>query len=235
MIPYLWSLAGVLAAYLPLSGGTLTGDVTLSTAHSLNDLAKYFWRGLGPVTRTYTAFGMGAAACTVQIPTWGGMTCVGTGATANRSTGAFTPVSQTTWAATHVLRYLGCGDNGASVFGCGLKISGGTDVYGWTAGSASTNPYIRWHEAATVFTATTLISTAGFEWNKAHDWKIVVPARASEATAGNVVVTHGADGGEYGMAVDTVSLAPAGTGLAHGGYAAGAINAVITLLAEKWS
>lgn len=220
---------------LKLAGGTMTGDIVLSTGHSLNDAVKYFWRGLGPVTRTYTSFAMGAVGPTVQTPTWGGKTIVGTGATQNRMSGAFTPVGQTSWSAIHTLRYAGASDAGSSLFGVGVKISGGTDIYTWCHGSTVANTYIRAHEVAGVFTATVLIATGGFEWNKAQDWKIVVPTRASEATAGNVAITHSADGGEYGMAVDTVSLAPAGTGIVHSGVAAAAINAVATILAEKWS
>lgn len=215
---------------------TFAADVILSasvppaspTVLSLNTALSYFWRNLGPVTRTYTAFGMGAAPPTRTLPTWGGVTCDYTTGTSTRGAGIFTPVDQTTWGARHRIRSEVVGQlSGQQCGNAGLRVSGGTDVYWWTInGSAET--YNRWHEVAGTPTSTGLGATGPVgRW---PDFEVFVPARASEATAATVTIKASVDGFTTSYAVDSLSVAPAGTGI-------GGANVTMlgTITAEAWS
>lgn len=209
---------------LKLTGGTMAGDIVLSTGLSLNTAVAHVYRAMGPVVRTYTAFGMGAAPPAVVLPTWGGVTCNNASATAVRVHGIYTPVDQTNWSARHRMRIAAVGVRTAAIPGASLKLTGGTDCYGW--GIGNTNLY-RWKETAGVPAYTVLGANYMSDVN---EYEILVPVRASEATAGTVVVTASTDGFAVSLPVDSISLAPAGTGVGCTG-----LSARFGILHELWS
>lgn len=222
------TLAAALVAYLLKAGGAMTGVLTLSSGHSANALALAYWRGLVPVTRTYTAFGMGAAAPTVRAPDCGGMTCDYTTATTLRLGGAFTPVDPTAAAfgARHRMRMANSGAISGQNNGFGVKINGGTDIYAWTM---SAQTWYRGHETAGVPGVVSLGTVApnGLEQT---DVEIFVPTRATVATAVTVTIKGSVDGFKTSFSIDSLSIAPSDTGLAGSN-----IGGHSYLAAELWS
>lgn len=204
----------------------MTGDIITSAGYSLNAALAHFWRGLAPVARAYTAFGLGTVAPTVRTPSWGSMVCDYTTATSTRGGGAFTPVDQTTWGARHRMRFVQTGTQTGQIGGVGCKLSGGADIYWWALASFT---WYRWHETAGVPGSVSLITTPPAT-PPDYDVEVFVPARATEATAGTCTVKLSGDGFTTSHTVDSLSIAPAATGLA------GSNNTTYgTLLAESWS